>query len=81
MDCNNYSNIVSKTINRKISLLDRNNILWKCVNDKWIGKRSVWTKDWRVCWLEDSSIDNVKSWWCGENADYTEVFNWLVYGK
>jgi hypothetical protein len=25
--------------------------------------------------LEDTTIDNVKSWWCGgKDADYTEIF-------
>jgi hypothetical protein len=56
------------------SSLDMNNISWKLVNDKWIGKRSVWTYDFRACWLEDTTIENVKSWWCGKNADYSEIF-------
>ena len=57
------------------SMLDSNNIIWKLVNDKWIGKRSVWTYDFRACWLEDTTIENVKSWWCGgKDADYTEIF-------
>lgn len=57
------------------SYLDSNNIVWKMIKGEWIGKRSVWTLDWRACWLEDTLSDNVKSWWCGgENADYTEVF-------
>lgn len=56
------------------SHLDSNNISWQLVHDEWIGKRSVWTKDNRACWLEQTTADNVKSWWCGKEADYTEVF-------
>lgn len=55
-------------------ILDHNNIEWKLVEGKWIGKRSVWTFDFRACWLEDTTIENVKSWWCGKDADYTEIF-------
>jgi hypothetical protein len=59
----------------KASMLDANNIVWKIVDGKWMGKRSVWTKDNRACWLEDTTKDNVKSWWCGgEHADYNEIF-------
>jgi hypothetical protein len=39
-----------------------------------IGKRSVWTLDWRSCWLEDTTKENVKTWWCGQDADYNEIF-------
>jgi hypothetical protein len=56
-------------------MLDANNIVWKVIDGKWIGKRSVWTFDFRSCWLEDTTIYNVKSWWCGgKDADYTEIF-------
>jgi len=77
---NEYSNIIGEAIVRscldiKGSMLDANNIVWKIFNGKWIGKRSVWTFDRRACWLEDTTIENVKSWWCGgENADYNEMF-------
>lgn len=77
---NKFSNVIGEAIVRncpeiKGSMLDANNIVWKVVDEKWIGKRSVWTFDKRACWLEDTTIDNVKSWWCGgENADYNEVF-------
>ena len=55
--------------------LDSDNKIWKIIDGKAIGKRSVWTKDWRSCWLEDTTIDNVKSWWCGgADADYNEIF-------
>lgn len=57
------------------TLLDKNNVMWKFVDDELVGKRSVWTLDWRACWLEDTTIDNVKTWWCdGPEADYEEVF-------
>jgi hypothetical protein len=56
-------------------LLDENKISWKWVDGEWIGKRSVWTKDWRACWLEETTPEDVKSWWCGgPDVDYTEIF-------
>lgn len=62
MDCSRYS------------FLDQNNISWKKRNDEWIGKRSVWTKDNRACWLEETGIQNIDTWWCGKDADYNEIF-------
>lgn len=56
------------------TLLDANNIIWKVVKDKWLGKRSVLTSDNRDCWLEDTETDNVKLWRCGKDADYNEIF-------
>lgn len=56
--------------------LDENNIDWKFVNGICTGKRSVWTFDRRACWLEETTVDNVKSWWCGEDADYNEIFKY-----
>jgi hypothetical protein len=74
----NYSNsigeIICKTNDEKISFLDKNNIIWKSINDKWIGKRSVYTLDLKCCWLEDTNVDNVKIWWCGKNNNYSEIF-------
>lgn len=67
-----YGKILAKEF--KGVFLDKDNIAWKFVGDEWIGKRSVWTYDYRACWLEETTKDNVKSWWCGENADYSEVF-------
>ena len=58
----------------KGSMLDSNNILWKIVNNEWIGKRSVWTFDMRACWIEETDIKNIKTWWCGEESDYYEIF-------
>lgn len=64
-----------KSVGNGMSVLDgKTNIVWKFVNDVCIGKRSVWTKDNRACWLEDTIVENVKTWWCGKNADYTESF-------
>ena len=56
------------------SYMDKNKIVWKIVYGEKIGKRSVWTFDNRACWLQDTTPENVKSWWCGENADYNEIF-------
>jgi hypothetical protein len=66
--------IVRKNTNIKASMLDSNNILWKLVNDKWVGKRSVWTVKNSACWLEDAMLENIKSWWCGLGEDYNEEF-------
>lgn len=57
-----------------ISYLDKDNIVWKIIDGKCLGKRSVWCYDYRACWLEDTTIENVKSWWCGKDADYNEIF-------
>jgi len=67
-----YAKVIAKNLNAPF--LDSNNILWKTHNSEWIGKRSVWTFDFRACWLEDTDISNVKSWWCGKDADYNEIF-------
>ena len=48
------------------------------VNGEFIGKRSVWTKDNRACWLEETTSENVKTWWCGENEDYEEIFKKII---
>jgi len=77
MDINIIGNIIGESFARvlKCCFLDSDNILWKLVGDNWIGKRSIWTKDNRCCWLEDTTLENIKSYWCGgENADYTEIF-------
>lgn len=72
----NMTGEVLATVFDNTSMLDKNNIVWKLSNGEWIGKRSVWTFDFRACWLEDTTGDNVKSWWCGgKDADYTEVFH------
>lgn len=63
---------IARTINCR--MLDENKINWKIVDNKWIGKRSVWTFDRRSCWLEETTLDNIKSWWLGKDADYNEVF-------
>ena len=71
------SNIFCEAFVRTVGccMLDANNVVWKLIDGKWIGKRSVWTYDFRSCWLEDTTINNVKSWWCGgKDADYTEIF-------
>tara|TARA_R110000868_G_scaffold100230_1_gene275724 strand:+ start:455 stop:682 length:228 start_codon:yes stop_codon:yes gene_type:complete len=59
------------------SFLDKDKILWKIINNEWIGKRSVWTVDWEACWLEDITLEDIKSWWCGKDSDYNEIFTKL----
>ena len=71
------SNIFGEVVARIVggSLLDANNFVWKIVDGKWIGKRSVYTYDLRSCWLEETTENNVRSWWCGgRDANYTEIF-------
>lgn len=76
MTFNQKSNIICEAIIRSIggTFLDKNNIVWKLIDGEWIGKRSVWTYDFRACWLEDTTNENVKSWWCGKDSDYNEIF-------
>jgi hypothetical protein len=69
---NSIGSVISKHYNSR--MLDVNKISWRWVNGEWIGKRSVWTYDFKACWLEETTKENVKSWWCGEEADYTEIF-------
>lgn len=71
------SNEFAETLIRKYGgdFLDSKYLLWKLIDNKWIGKRSVLTFDNRVCWLEETSIEKVRSWWCGgKDADYKEIF-------
>jgi len=61
--------------NKTVSILDKNNILWKCVDGELIGKRSVWTFCYTACWIEDTTQDNIKSYWAGgKDVNYKEVF-------
>ena len=69
---NSIGSVISKHYNSR--MLDENKISWRWVNGEWIGKRSVWTYDFKACWLEETTKENVKSWWCGKDADYTEIF-------
>jgi hypothetical protein len=55
--------------------LDSDNILWKNIDGKWTGKRSVFTFELSAKWLEETSLDKIKIWWCGKDADYKEVFH------
>jgi len=70
------SNLLAKSITKTIwgLFLDSNNVLWKHIDSEWIGKRSVFTFDFRACWLEDTDELNVKYWWCGKESDYSEIF-------
>jgi hypothetical protein len=70
---NNYAEIISRITGGRY--LDNNNISWRLIDRIWIGKRSVWTFDFRAVWLEETTIENVKSWWCGgKDMDYEEIF-------
>jgi hypothetical protein len=55
-------------------VLDENKIYWKVVCGEWIGKRSVYTFGLRSCWLEEVKNEDIKSWWCGKDSDYSEIF-------
>lgn len=79
MYSDNFSNMIgeagARSNDNKGCFLDGDNFVWKVINGEWIGKRSVWTFDFRACWLEDTVLENVKSWWCGGiDADYLEIF-------
>jgi len=54
--------------------LDSKNILWKVVNDVWVGKKSVQTKDLSVRWIDDVNIEEIKKLLCGKDADYKDEF-------
>ena len=75
---NILSNTIGETFIRVFgcgsTYLDSENILWKLVNDKLIGKRSVWNKDYSASWLEDTKPQLIDKYWCGEDADYSEIF-------
>ena len=75
---NKISNQIGEEIARffpNTSMLDNNNILWKIINNEWVGKRGVYTFNNSTCWLEDVKKENVKLWLCGKNADYNEIFH------
>jgi hypothetical protein len=77
MNNNEIAEFICKKLEGNLCFLDCNNIVWKIVDNQWIGKRSVWTKDNQACWLEDTTIENIKSWWCGKNSNYNEIFKKL----
>ena len=58
----------------KFSYLDSNNILWKIRDKEIIGKRAVQTRDLSIVWLEETSVNNIKSFLCDVDTDYKEVF-------
>lgn len=75
LDNNIIGEAFARSFGPTVSFLDEKNILWKIINGEYIGKRSVWTFDFRACWLEETEKQNVKSWWAGgENQDYEEIF-------
>lgn len=56
------------------TILDDNNIVWKIIDNKLTGKRAVFTKDYRFCWLEDTTEDNIKTWYHSKNLNHNEIF-------
>ncbi len=68
--------MIDNMISKKQGVIDGDNILWKYVNDQWVGKRYVMTTKHRHIWLSELRPgEEIKSWVSGENADYEEVFN------
>ena len=63
-----------------MSFLNNDNVLFIPLNGEFIGKRSVWTKDKKAMWLEETTPENIKTYWCGKDADYTQTFE-LVKGR
>lgn len=59
--------------NKNASFLSSDNTLWKYIDGHLIGKYGVQTKNLKVCWLEETSTDNIKSYLCGD-VDYTKVY-------
>jgi hypothetical protein len=59
--------------------LDKDKILYRKVNNVWIGKRSVYTYDLRALWLEETTEDKVRNWWHGKDADYNELFELNIH--
>ena len=67
--------ILESNKDSKPSYLDRNNVLWVLIDNKLIGKRSVCTSTFSVRWIEDVREGEViKSYPCGKDADYEEIF-------
>lgn len=64
--------IFQKDSEKQVSFVDKNNIVWKMIDGKKVGKRAIQTKDLKTCWLEDTTVDNVKLYLHGEDADYNE---------
>lgn len=75
ISANSLSEAIVRLAKNNADLLDNNNFVWKVIDGEWVGKRSVWTFDNTACWLEETTPENVKSWWCGGiDADYKECF-------
>ena len=76
------NNIIASVICKKdnnSSFLDSNNIVWKWINNEWIGKRAVQTFDLRTCWLEETSIDRalwavLDNEWLFDSIDESSLF-------
>ena len=52
--------------------IDCDNILWKRIDKKWIGKRAIQLKSNRMVWIEDVSNNEVKV--KDGKINYQEVF-------
>lgn len=71
---NVFCESIARSFGGNISMLDANYILWRVLDGEWIGKRSVCTYDFLACWIEHTDRVNVKIWWCGIDANYSEIF-------
>jgi hypothetical protein len=67
--------LLEKGRNLKLSYLDKDRVLWFLIDDKLIGKRSVYTNTYASRWIEDvRDGETIKSYPCGKDADYNETF-------
>lgn len=74
---NNIEHIIAREFTKTLigaSYQDKNNILWKYIDDVFIGKRSVFCNDLSYAWLGDVNTSNIRSWLCGIDSDYEEIF-------
>jgi len=72
IETNKMGEMIARVYNS--TFLDSDKILWKLIDGEWIGKRSVYMKDLSCKWLEDIDVENIKSWWCGKESDYKQIF-------
>lgn len=54
--------------------LDKNNILWRMIKGEWIGKRAVFTNQFAIVWIEETEEKDIRTYWHGKDADYSEIF-------
>lgn len=65
--------ICKKYEDLKPSFLDKDNILWKISDGKFIGKPSIQKNDFGVCWLDETNPKDIKKYLC-EDTDYTKIY-------